>query len=303
MKEDRLARALGGVDARYVLEAAEEQPRRRRPIRWGVLAACLALAALLTGTALASGVLDPLLTRYLPGAGEEELTGVGSVSGSQLQLRLEAAAADENSCCMVVSLLGLTEEGRRQLERGDIPRECEIYGLLESGERWERGTRSLGRYMDGTVPGKGISHIPDADQTFVVLYEPRGCAMTDIPTVCFAYGGLTLEADTAAHFSPGRALSAEGDEELTEVSFSRLGFAFCPPAEAADWDIRLIRADGTVLTEEEMREIGVSYSVGLGPEERIRVSGNWGCLPAVTLIDMEEYAGLEINGETYRPAE
>ena len=127
--------------------------------------------------------------------------------------------------------------------------------------------------------------------------------MTDIPTVCFAYGGLTLEVDTAAHFSPGRELPAEGSGGLTEVSLSRLGFSFCPPTEGADWDIRLIRADGTVQTEEEMREIGVSYSVGPGPEGGIRVGGNWGCLPAAALIDMEEYIGLEINGETYRPAE
>ena len=53
MKEQRIADALGGVDPRFVLEAApeERESRRHRRVRWGALAACLALAVALGATA------------------------------------------------------------------------------------------------------------------------------------------------------------------------------------------------------------------------------------------------------------
>jgi len=310
MKNDSLAYALGQVDDQYIMEAIPNAGNKIRKygLKWGTIVACLTLAVILgASVAIAAGLLDPLFS-YFQSEGEiyleEILAPSDSVSNEKIKLRMEGAIADEDVCYMVVSLIDLTGAERKRLENADIHQEFEIYGVLENGERVMGASTTSGTYMQGR---KAKSLFPDASQTRVIMYEPKSCDIKDVQKVCFSYGGLVLELEPANYMSPQCNLEPEeNNEALTNVRISRVGFSFVQPIseemsdEDLTYDIRLIRADGSVLTNDEMREIGVHSSVFLAPEmTETKITGNWGRIPAITIIDLDDYCGLQINGENY----
>lgn len=310
MKKDSLAYALGQVDDQYIMEAAPNAGNKTRKysLKWGTIAACLTLAVILgASVAVATGMLNPLFSYfhsedeiYL----EEILAPADSVSNEKVQLRMEGAIADEDACYMVVSLIDLTGTERKRLERADIHKEFDIFGVLESGDRVMGGITNAGTYMQG---GKAKSFFPDASQTRVIMYEPRSCGMNDVQKVCFSYDGLILEVKPSNYMSPHYNLAEENDSAtLTGVRMSRVGFSFVQAiseemsAEELIYDVSLIRADGTVLSTDEMREIGLTYSVSTAPHiEETRITGTWGNIPSITIINLDDYCGLQINGENY----
>lgn len=310
MKKDSLAYALGQVDDQYIMEAAPNAANKTRKygLKWGTIAACLMLAVILgASVAVAVRILNPLFSYfqtedeiYL----EEILAPSDSVSNEKVQLRMEGAIADEDACYMVVSLIDLTGTERRRLEKPDIHKEFDIFGVLKNGDRVMGGVTNAGTYMQGN---KAKSFFPDASQTRVIMYEPKSCGMEDVQKVCFSYDGLVLEVEPSNYMSPHYNLAAENDSMmLTGVRMSRIGFSFVQAiseemsAEELIYDVTLIRADGTVLSADEMREIGVMYSVSTAPHiKETRITGTWGTIPSITIINLDEYCGLQINGENY----
>ena len=310
MNRENIAYALGQVDEKYIVEAASSTTVKVRKYRrkWGAIAACLTLAVILgASVAVATGMLDPLFS-YIQSEDEiyleEILAPSYSVSNEEVQLRMEGAIADEDACYMVVSFIDLTGTKRKRLESADIHKEFEIYGVLESGDRVQGGSTNAGTYMQG---GKAKSFFPDASQTRVIMYEPKSCGMADVQKVCFSYDGLVLEVEPANYMTPHYNLVAENDSAtLSGVRMSRIGFSFIQPiseemsAEELIYDISLIRADGTVLSTDEMRGIGLAYSVSTAHHmEETKVTGTWGQIPSITILDLDEYSGLQINGEKY----
>ena len=309
MKEHRIADALGRVDRRYILEAAPEEPVRPRRVRWGVLAACLALTAVLGASALAAGLLDPL-GAYFEGESEfyleELLSAAGSVSNEEMELRVEGAAADESVCYLLVSLIARTDEVRQAWEQSDL---SEQYGRFTVSAKTSDGQEMGGfPWTSGTYTRQGLfgnlsnTHFPDADMTFLLCYELGRERMAEVETVCFGYEDLTAEVDVSAYRFPEAALLPEnGEGELTDVRLSALGLYFTAPCteELPKFTVRLIHADGTVAGEEEMWEIGVHLSFSGGDGADMPVTGNWGSAPALRLIDLEDYCGVQINGTNY----
>lgn len=314
MRNDDIAYALGCVDAQYILEAADTASgNRRHRIKWSAVAACLILAGMLTiSAAIATGMLDSLLSYYIQGETEnymeEILSPAGSVSNEKLQLRIEGAIADRDTCYMVVSFIGLTEKEKTKLERAEISKDIEIYGLLENGERVKAAAKSVGTYMQKSVSRKAKSFFKDASQTYIISYRPKEYSISNIQKVCLGYGGLVLELEVAKHMSPEYALvSEEGSSDaITDLRISRVGLSFIQPImeemseDDFNYEIKLIRADGTVLTDEEMREIGVNInsSFGFGMTE-VKITGNWGRVPAIAIINLDDYCGVQINGTNY----
>lgn len=310
MNRENIAYALGQVDEEYIVEAASSTTVKVRKYRrkWGAIAACLALAVILgASVAVATGMLDPLFSYFQSEDEiymEEILAPSYSVSNEEVQLRMEGAIADGDACYMVVSLIDLTGTGKKRLERTDIHKEYEVYGVLENGDRVTGGSTSAGTYTRG---GKAKSYFPDAAQTRVIMYEPKSCDMKDVQTVCFSYGGLVLEVEPTNYMSPHYDLVAENDSApLIDVGLSRIGFSFVQPlsdemsAEELAYDIRLIRADGSVLSKDEMRVIGSAHSISTAPDlEETKIKGEWGSIPSLTIINLDEYCGLQINGENY----
>ena len=308
MNRENIAYALGQVDEEYIVEAASSTTVKVRKYRskWGAIAACLTLTVILVASvAAATGMLDPILSYFQSEEEiymEEILAPSYSVSNEKVQLRLEGAIADEDACYMVVSLIDLT--GGKRLDRLDIHEEYEVYGVLENGDRATGGCTSSGTY---TRRGKAMSYFPDAAQTMVIMYEPKYCGMRDVKTVCFNYDSLVLEVEPANYMSPHYKLVAENDSApLTDVGLSRIGFSFVQPlsdeisSEELAYDIRLIRADGSVLSKDEMRVIGSAHSISTAPDlEETKIKGEWGSIPSLTIINLDEYCGLQINGENY----
>ena len=309
MKEHRIADALDRVDRRYILEAAPEEPVRPRRVRWGILAACLALTAVLGASALAAGLLDPL-GAYFAGESEfyleELLSAAGSVSNEEVELRVEGAAADESVCYLLVSLIARTDEVRQAWEQTDL---SEQYGRFTVSAKTSDGQEMEGfPWTSGTYTRHGLfgnlsnNHFPDADMTFLLCYELGRERMAEVETVCFGYEDLTAEVDVSAYRFPEAALLPEnGEGELTDVRLSALGLYFTAPCteELPEFTVRLIHADGTVAGEEEMWEIGVHLSFSGGDGADMPVTGNWGSAPALRLIDLEDYCGVQINGTNY----
>ena len=316
MRNDSLAYALGNVDPQYILEAEEALPVRRSRVRVALIAACLILAVLLAATvAIASGVLDPLLAYYMRGDTEnyleEILSAAGSVSNEKMELRIEGAIADGDACYMVVSFIGKTAWEQFKLGDADIFREMKIEGVTENGDQVMRTIRGS-TYMSNSAFGRVKSFIPDAAQTRIVRFVPTSCSIQEVQKICFSYGGLTLEINPEEYMSPSYVLvpKESSDDVLKNVHISRIGFSFVQPfvegmvLRDLQYDICLIRTDGTVLTDDEMRELGRSYNSAFLPDTgETQFTGNWGGMPAMKLIDLDEYCGLQIKGTNYYYAE
>lgn len=313
MKEQRIADALGGVDPRFVLEAApeERESRRHRRVRWGALAACLALAVALGATAaLAAGVLDPLQS-YFEGETEfyleEILSSAGSVSNGEMELRVEGAAADESVCYVLVSMIARTDEVRQAWEKTDLSEQYgrfQVYALSHDGQKIEGFPWSSGTYTrQGLFGNLSNTHFSDADMTFLISCDLGRERMAETEKVCFGYGDLTAEVDVSAYRFPEAVLvSEDGEGELTDVRLSSIGLYFTAPytEEPFQFTVRLIHADGTLASREEMEEIGLHLSGrNQGDGTAMPVTGNWGSAPALRLIDLEDYCGVEINGVRY----
>lgn len=309
-QEERLAYALGQVDPRYLLEAAPEEGARPRPVRWRGLAACLALALVLgASAAFAAGLLDPL-GAYFEGETEFYLEGilshVASVSNEEMELRVEGAAADESVCYVLISLIARTDEVRQAWERTDL---SEQYGRFRlsarsaDGQSVEDFSWTSGTYTSQDLLGHlSNSRFPDADMTFLLCYELGRERMAETEAVCFGYGDLTAEVEVSDYRLPEVALvSEDGTGALEDVRLSALGLYFTAPAPEGmpEFTVRLIHADGQVAGPEEMREIGVHLSFSGGNGEAMPVTGNWGSAPALRLIDLADYRGVEINGARY----
>ena len=311
MKKDSIAYALGQVDEKYIMEAVSKtgMKMRRRSTKWGIIAASLILTVVLGATAAVSaGLLNPLFSYF---QGEDEmylediLAPAETVSNEKMQLRMEGAIADENACYMVVSFIDLTGTEKSRLESADIHKEFDIYGLLENGERVMGASTSVGTYMQGR---KTKSLFPDASQTRVIMYKPKSCGIKDIQKVCFSYDGLVLELEPVNYMSPQYDLAPDENTcgTFTDIRISRVGFSFVQAiseemsAEDLTYDISLIRTDGTVLSVEEMKEIGSLYSVSFSPIlTEAKITGNWGRIPAIAIINLDDYCGVQINGENY----
>jgi len=313
MNKDSLAYALGHVDTRYILEAdplESETTCKRTPHKWGMIVACLILSILLVAVvAVASGILDPLAS-YVQGEDDEvylkEILGeTKTVSGEKVQLRLEGAIADDDTCHMVVSMIGLTGWEQLRLNKADIYSELEIYGLTEDGER-VKGSVSGSTYMNEGRSTKSL--FQDASQTRIIAYSP--CAgMSNIEAVCVHFEGLTLEVKLEDYITQRHRLmpKTENGEAITDVHISRMGFAFIHvipegsehPKGTEAYDVRLIRTDGSVLTVEEMRAIGRRWSNMFISATETKILGTWGPMPAIALIELNDYCGLQIDGENY----
>lgn len=166
------------------------------------------------------------------------------------------------------------------------------------GFPWTSGTYT----RQGLFGNLSNTHFPDADMTFLLCYELGRERMAEVETVCFGYEDLTAEVDVSAYRFPEAALLPEnGEGELTDVRLSALGLYFTAPCteELPEFTVRLIHADGTVAGEEEMWEIGVHLSFSGGDGAAMPVTGNWGSAPALRLIDLEDYCGVQINGTNY----
>lgn len=309
-QEERLAYALGQVDQRFLAEAAPEERMRPRRIRRGVWAACLALALILGASAVfAAGLLDPLGS-YFEGKTEfyleEILSHVCSVSNEEMELRVEGAAADESVCYVLVSLIARTDEVREEWQKTDLSEQYgrfAVYAKSRDGQAIEDFPWSSGTYTRQDLFGRlSNSRFPDADMTFLLSYELGRERMAETEAVCFGYGELTAEVDLSAYRLPEAALvPEEGTGPLTDVRLSALGLYFTAPPteELPEFTVRLIHADGTVASAEEMKEIGVHLSFSGGDSAAMPVTGNWGSAPALRFIDLEDYRGVEIDGVRY----
>ena len=153
---------------------------------------------------------------------------------------------------------------------------------------------------------KAKSLFPDATRTSVIAYTPKTCGISDVEKVCFSYGGLVLEVLPENYLTECYKLDAGINQNISAIQLSRVGFSFTQSISGESeldefvYDIRLIRDDGTVLTAEEMRRIGYSHDFSMRADlGETKIVGNWGQIPTITILNLDDYSGLQINGENY----
>ncbi len=285
--------------------------------KWGALAACLALVVVVGATAaFASGRFGGLDSYFGGNADiylDEILSAVTAVSNDEMELRADGAIADERSCHMVVSFVGLTEEVKERFAAGDLAEQqkFDLYAITSTGERIEFQTKASDTYTADKASGgrKAQTMFADADMTYLLTgFLGANVTMNDIDKVCFAFEGLTLEVDIQNYIAPEVELVPEvpSEDSLTEFHVSRLGFYYTgplPDGEIKPFEMKLIRSDGTIW-EDCADELGWrSDTTYLGDDDSMTVScvGYWGggSHVAVGLIDLADFCGVQINGQNY----
>lgn len=312
MREEQIAYALGQIDPKYILEAAPRPQASTRRFRWAAVAACLALVVVLAASAaVATGFLDSLRA-YFQGDTEpyleEILSAAGSVANEDVELRIEGAIADESTCHMIVSLIGLTQEGKGRISAQSLPGAFDVYALTGDGTRVEHLAWGAATYTKPSLFGNtSKSLFEDADATFIISYYLESGQMCSVKSVCLGYDGLELELAVAGFLSPEYTLQPEIADSSTLHSFrmSRIGLYFSVPAsdcpaDQLTFDVRLIYADGTVASQEEMRELGLSLSWSSPADnEDVEVTGHWGSAASIAILNLEDYCGVQVNGVNY----
>lgn len=325
MKKEKLSQALNDIDLRYIEEADSFQKEKKVKVsktwKWVAVAVCFAFLVL-TGKPIVNyaTTIYHSVTSYFKGETElymeEILSRVTSVSNEELELRVEGVIADERYCYMIVSFIGLTEEMENRLLEGNLEEQdlFEKYVIWKDGareEHWASG--SITYTKEAPFGRKAESVIPDAHMTYVISYQFDDNNLSETEAIGFAFEGLAVEVDVNDYLAQMYHLEAEnGEGKITDVFMSSISFGFTShfdtPAtdedvavDKAEYDIRLIRADGTVLTLKEMGEsIGYSYSGGYstGDTEEY-IGGCWveGHMPKI--LDLEDYCGMQINGVNY----
>ncbi|GEM_PF-1283159 len=326
MKNENLVNAMGHIDEDLVARAeshsagraADKQRHYKHTSFRFAFAACVAVILTISVTvAFATGLIDSLMA-YFSGETElyleEILSAVDSASNEDVELRIDGAIADEHTCHIIVSFIGLTEESQRKIAEDDlgIQDSFDTYAVLENGEYYYNFMRESATYTEKTNLGKKAKTMfGDADQTYIYTYElygDDGISMNDIKTLCFAYEGLVLEVDVQQYVSEERNLYAEnsdGTEQIVDFYASRIGFYFTAILDDDfddTFDIKLIYANGTV-DEYTGRDLGYQLSFGYNTEEDkiTYVSGCWGgeSIVSIGIIDLADYCGIQVNGINY----
>lgn len=321
MKAEKMIDSMSYIDADLVQRAelhAASTKRRIRPHHWMATAACLALVLVGSfGIAYATGALDGLLS-YFGGNTEpymeEILSVVATASNDEMELRIDGAIADESSCHLVVSFVGLTEEWKERFRAGDLEEQSYFGidavtkdGAVVQFPRWGSDTYTTRRNEDG--PRTAETQFADADMTYLLtcaVSEDSEFTMSDLATIRFTYEGLTVELDPSDIIDAERQLVAENPETATisNVNLSRLGFRFTMPAQENGvnaYDLYLIKEDGT-LWEEGTEELGWSASASHANDaEEVTWTGYWGggSHVAVGFINLDDFIGVCINGENF----
>lgn len=307
MKPETLLDAMNFLDDDLIARA--ETPKtgmiRRFPRKLAALAACLTL--LLGATAFATGALDPLLAYFNDPSGtytEGFLAAGATVSNDRVELRLEGAIADSRTAYMVVSFIGLDEEASRTLQKDMMA--CRFDPTFTIMTQWGEDVpfpaSSRGTYTTGK--SQPISHFEDTDLTYVFFGTlPGNLPMEDIAQICLTYEDLTLAVPVQDCLCPEYALEPEGEglPEVSDLRMSAIGFSYTTTDQELYLDLKPIFADGTVY--ENFNE-DYGSSAGGGWEEgadSADVTGHWcsGSALALTVLDLDDYCGLQANGVNY----
>lgn len=290
--------------------------RRHVPRHFAACAACIALILFIgVSAASATGLFDGRLS-YFGGETEmyldEILPAVTSVSNDSIELRIDGAIADEHTCHMVVSFVGLTEEVKDRFAAGDLDEQknFQLYAIAKTGERVEFSARESGTYTEKSALGKKAkTMLEDADMTYLLTgFFADGISMNDMEKVCFAYEDLVLEVNVQEHIAPEYELYPENPNEdsVTDFHVSRIGFYFTMPVGSEDdfhFDLKLIHADGTVWEGiGAAQDVGWRGDSGYSDEDTTAFVSGWWCggsAVSIGILNLEDYCGVQVNGENY----
>lgn len=324
MKSEQLLQAMGEIREDLIPEALPTARKKRfRSRGFLAAAACFALILALGITAYATGALDGLL-QYFKGNTEPYLENLEesymATSNNELSLRVDAAIADDSNCHLLLSLTGLTEEARQALTKDDPNNEFLQFTDQYLSKFIIYAKTKDGKFIDfydinyqfASIKESGAENrslLPDTDMTI-----PMHCmfkddhSMSEVDKIYIHYRDMTLKLDIAPYIVPQYTLQPEDAANATyqNVRVSGLGFVFDAPLSETTTEgyrilgdtgeIKLIRADGTTGNA----VIGGTAKWDESTDTTACVFGRWNSdWDVIELVDIREFSGLQIGGETY----
>lgn len=306
IKKDNVLEKMSLIDTEYVENARYPGERKKLRIsKLGAIAACAAVCIIISGTAYASGALDAVMT-YFRGENENMqnllLSGDQVVSNDTSSIRLDNYIADERVCYFTVSYKGFV----KPINTGE---EHDIVWIDADGKEYTEFNREVGAYTEGFSKGSGIwanakSAYDDADATLIFNCEaPKGMKVSDFKEIKIEYSGLILDINLEDAVVNMYSLKpVKESKNIRNLVVSSVGLYFDISSEIESFDIALIDGNGNYIKADE--ESDFAYSLSMTREDDAdwnEVTGSWsGDSPiSVKILDIDNYKGIQINGEDF----
>lgn len=204
---------------------------------------------------------------------------IQSVQNENLKINIEGIVADKYQCIFIFSVEALNEEGQKIIKKNKdkhhiIPLKIEpkmLEGFASTG---------IFEYTNDNKNKDYNAYECDFQLENVDLTQP----------VILEFAGLTMKFDIPP-FMQVITLYSNTDEEPESVEISPLGYYYKSSEYAGD--VRLIKKDGTL--DEEMGYFG---AINQKDNQEIMMIGSF-----TKLIDLNNYLGLQINGNIYMRTE
>lgn len=306
IKKDNILEKMSLIDTKYVESANYSEVKKKfRVSKLAAIAACVAACIIISGTAYASGALDAVMAYFM---GENEdmqtllLDGDQVSSNDTSSIRLDNYIADERTCHFTISYKGFDNP----INTGE---EHNIVWICADGKEYTEFNREVGAYTEGFSIGSGIwanakSAYDDADATLIFNCEvPNGMKASDFKEIKVEYSGLSLDINlkdaVVNMYSPK---SIQESKNIRNLVVSSVGLYFDVISEIESIEIALIDNDGNYIRADEKSDF--AYSLSMSREDDVEwatVTGSWsGDSPiSVKILDIDNYKGIQINGEDF----
>lgn len=309
MNGKNLLEQLNGVNMTFVEESTYPE-KKNRASRWTKMtatAACLATVLTLGTITYASGAVDAIRSYFSSqnSVAEQLLkSGEGAVTNGEIQMRVDNYIADQREFIFSVSLIGTG----KNLTTSDA---LKIAWITRSGEKITEYNKEVGAYTIGSGWRQGMvahadSMYEEADATFIVINEvPEGYTMEELEGVEVSCKDLIMEVEVGDSVIETYRLSSNKDEgSIQDFIASAIGFSYVTDSE--DNDIRMIKADGTYVEDDGENDTEGYHGFWLSSStsddnDLFSIRGRWGGSDAIAIgiLDLEQYAGICVNGVDY----
>lgn len=307
MRTERILDAMTYIDESLILRAEQPSTGKKTARRLkGFAAAACAVLMLSAGSvaAYSAGLFDGVL-QYFGGAAEDYLEQILAediyAADGHIEMQVHGVTASETHVSLLVSLNGITTQGKEYIDDMErVPTDSiALFTKNPDGSLTKCSSVSIGTFMETSFNGtQAKSKLEGVQLAFTVDCE------TGADSVVLCFEDLTTEIDISTRRFETLELKPENIEisTVSDVKMSAVDFSFTVEADSLRRvTVKLILADGT-LYDGMGEKIGYVSAAGYSEDDSfISVTGKWceGSPVNSAVLDLEDFCGLEINGERF----
>lgn len=312
MKNENIIRAIGALDDELIHSAERRSrsgPVGRRKIRRPVTlaAAIAAVMLLLISICLATGVLDGFYNHFSGGGELEKYSEyiaacTATAASEDVEIGVSGAVMDRRRLVLVLSVKGLSEEGRELVNTKDFPlAELEITAGFKDG--------AAGEISHTASWHKGSRNMSAAWSSYAVSVSAEAGELSDIESLSISYGGASMQLALQDYALESRRLESGDPAALRTVEMSPLGIYLELPITDRDPSaLRQLVASTEVIPILADGSLAGEYFLNGGGDGNVN-SDFYPLYMSFVIIedrtlkteltDLSQYSGLQINGIDY----